>query len=152
MRGVIQRVKDAWIMVNGAEKRYMENGLVVLVAVCEEDEMQEAIALSKKISQLRIFEDEEGKMNISAIDMGYSCMVVSQFTLYADTKNGRRPSFIKAARPEKAIPIYDKFLSEIKDAGFKAVISGEFGADMQINLTNDGPVTIIIDTQEWRKP
>ena len=94
--------------------------------------------------------DADGKMNISALDKNYSCMVVSQFTLFADTKKGRRPSFIKAARPEKAIPIYEKFLSEIETAGFKKVIHGEFGADMQINLTNDGPVTIILDTDEWK--
>ena len=150
MRAVVQRVKDAWITVNGGEKQYMEQGLVVLFGVNDTDEAKDTAILAKKISELRIFEDEDGKMNISALDKNYSCMVVSQFTLFADTKKGRRPSFIKAARPGKAIPIYEKFLSEIETAGFKKVIHGEFGADMQINLTNDGPVTIILDTDEWK--
>lgn len=150
MRAVVQRVKDAWITVNGGEKQYMEQGLVVLFGVNDTDEAKDTSVLAKKIAELRIFEDEDGKMNISALDKNYSCMVVSQFTLFADTKKGRRPSFIKAARPEKAIPIYEKFLSEIETAGFKKVIHGEFGADMQINLTNDGPVTIILDTDEWK--
>ena len=150
MRAVVQRVKDAWITVNGGEKQHMEQGLVVLFGVNDTDEAKDTAVLAKKISELRIFEDEDGKMNISALDKNYSCMVVSQFTLFADTKKGRRPSFIKAARPEKAIPIYEKFLSEIESAGFKKVIHGEFGADMQINLTNDGPVTIILDTDEWK--
>ena len=150
MRAVVQRVKDAWITVNGGEKQYMEQGLVVLFGVNDTDEAKDTAVLAKKISELRIFEDEDGKMNISALGKNYSCMVVSQFTLFADTKKGRRPSFIKAARPEKAIPIYEKFLSEIETAGFKKVIHGEFGADMQINLTNDGPVTIILDRDEWK--
>ena len=150
MRAVVQRVKDAWITVNGGEKQYMEQGLVVLFGVNDTDEAKDTAVLAKKISELRIFEDEDGKMNISALDKNYSCMVVSQFTLFADTKKGRRPSFIKAARPEKAIPIYEKFLAEIEQAGFNKVIHGEFGADMQINLTNDGPVTIILDTDEWK--
>ena len=89
-------------------------------------------------------------MNIGPLDLGMDCMVVSQFTLFADTKKGRRPSFVKAARPETAIPIYEKFLAEMQSMGFGKVVHGEFGADMQINLTNDGPVTIIIDTDEWR--
>lgn len=123
---------------------------MVLFGVKDTDDEKDTTILAKKISELRIFEDLDGKMNISALDNNYSCMVVSQFTLYADTKKGRRPSFIKAARPEKAIPIYEKFLGEIKQLGFKEVIHGQFGADMQINLTNDGPVTIIIDTDEWK--
>lgn len=150
MRAVVQRVKDAWITINNGEKQYMEQGLVVLFGVNDTDEENDTAILAKKISELRIFEDEQGKMNISALDKNYSCMVVSQFTLFANTKKGRRPSFIKAARPEKAIPIYNKFLSEMENVGFKKVIHGEFGADMQINLTNDGPVTIIIDTDEWK--
>ena len=150
MRAVIQRVKDAWISINGGEKQYMQQGIVVLFGVKDGDDEKDTAILAKKIAELRIFEDSDGKMNISALDNNYSCMVVSQFTLYADTKKGRRPSFIKAARPEKAIPIYEKFLEEIQQLGFKEVIHGEFGADMQINLTNDGPVTIIIDTDEWK--
>ncbi|MBR5521450.1 MAG: D-tyrosyl-tRNA(Tyr) deacylase [Oscillospiraceae bacterium] len=150
MRAVIQRVKDAWITVNGGEKQEMGAGLVVLFGVRDGDVPEDTLAVAQKISQLRIFEDADGKMNISPLDLGLDCMVVSQFTLFADTKKGRRPSFVKAARPETAIPIYEKFLSEIQSMGFGKVVHGEFGADMQINLTNDGPVTIIIDTDEWR--
>lgn len=151
MRAVIQRVKDAWITVNGGEKQEMGRGLVVLFGVCEGDDARDTLQLAQKIAQLRIFEDEAGKMNVSCLDKGGDCMVVSQFTLFADTKKGRRPSFIKAARPEISRPIYDKFLREMSRQGFNKVIHGEFGAEMQINLTNDGPVTIIIDTEEWKK-
>ena len=150
MRAVIQRVKDAWITINGGEKQEMGPGLVVLLGVKEGDVPRDTLALAQKISQLRIFEDADGKMNIGPLDSKLDCMVVSQFTLFADTKKGRRPSFVKAARPETAIPIYEKFLSEMQSMGFGKVVHGEFGADMQINLTNDGPVTIIIDTDEWR--
>lgn len=150
MRAVIQRVKNAWITVNGGEKQEMGAGLVVLFGVREGDDAADTLAVANKISQLRIFEDADGKMNVSPLELGMDCMVVSQFTLFADTKKGRRPSFVKAAKPDVAIPIYEKFLSEIQAAGFKKVVHGEFGADMQINLTNDGPVTIIIDTDEWR--
>ena len=150
MRAVVQRVKDAWITVNGGEKQEMGAGLVVLFGVREGDEAKDTLAVAQKIAQLRIFEDSEGKMNISALDLGLDCMVVSQFTLFADTKKGRRPSFVKAAKPDVAIPIYEKFLAEMNTMGFGKVVHGEFGADMHINLTNDGPVTIIIDTDEWR--
>ena len=150
MRAVIQRVKNAWITVNGGEKQEMGAGLVVLFGVREGDDAADTLAVANKISQLRIFEDADGKMNVSPLELGLDCMVVSQFTLFADTKKGRRPSFVKAAKPDVAIPIYGKFLSEIQAAGFNKVVHGEFGADMQINLTNDGPVTIIIDTDEWR--
>ena len=150
MRAVIQRVKNAWITVNGGEKQEMGAGLVVLFGVREGDDPADTLAVANKISQLRIFEDADGKMNIGPLDLGMDCMVVSQFTQFADTKKGRRPSFVKAARPETAIPIYEKFLAEMQAMGFGKVVHGEFGADMQINLTNDGPVTIIIDTDEWR--
>ena len=150
MRAVIQRVKNAWITVNDGEKQEMGAGLVVLFGVREGDVPEDTLAIANKISQLRIFEDSDGKMNVGPLELGMDCMVVSQFTLFADTKKGRRPSFVKAARPEVAIPIYEKFLAEMQSMGFNKVVNGEFGADMQINLTNDGPVTIIIDTDEWR--
>ena len=150
MRAVIQRVKNAWITVNDGEKQEMGAGLVVLFGVSEGDVPEDTLAIANKISQLRIFEDSDGKMNVGPLELGMDCMVVSQFTLFADTKKGRRPSFVKAARPEVAIPIYEKFLAEMQSMGFNKVVHGEFGADMQINLTNDGPVTIIIDTDEWR--
>ena len=150
MRAVIQRVKNAWITVDGGPKQEMGAGLVVLFGVREGDVPEDTLAIANKISQLRIFEDSDGKMNVGPLELDMDCMVVSQFTLFADTKKGRRPSFVKAARPEVAIPIYEKFLAEMQAAGFNKVVHGEFGADMQINLTNDGPVTIIIDTDEWR--
>ena len=150
MRAVIQRVKNAWITVNDGEKQEMGAGLVVLFGVREGDVPEDTLAIANKISQLRIFEDSDGKMNVGPLELGMDCMVVSQFTLFADTKKGRRPSSVKAARPEVAIPIYEKFLAEMQSMGFNKVVHGEFGADMQINLTNDGPVTIIIDTDEWR--
>lgn len=150
MRAVIQRVKNAWITINGSEPQSMDAGIVVLLGVKDGDAPEDTLALAQKISQLRIFEDANGKMNVGPLDIGAHCMVVSQFTLFADTKKGRRPSFIKAAQPEISKPIYEKFLSEMQSMGFEKVVHGEFGADMQINLTNDGPVTIIIDTDEWR--
>ena len=151
MRAVIQRVKNAWISIEGGEKQQMGAGLVVLFGVTDTDSPEDTLALANKIAQLRIFEDADGKMNVSALELGYECMVVSQFTIYSDTKKGRRPSFIKAAKPEISEPIYDKFLSEMQNEGFKNVIHGKFGAEMQINLQNDGPVTIIIDTDDWKK-
>ena len=151
MRAVIQRAKNAWISIEGGEKQQMGAGLVVLFGVTDTDSPEDTLALANKIAQLRIFEDADGKMNVSALELGYECMVVSQFTLYADTKKGRRPSFIKAAKPEISEPIYDKFLSEMQKEGLKNVIHGKLGAQMQINLQNDGPVTIIIDTDDWKK-
>lgn len=151
MRAVIQRVKQASISINGEKPQSMGRGFVVLFGVREGDVPEDTYRVAKKIFDLRVFEDENEKMNLSAADVGADCMVVSQFTLFADTKKGRRPSFIKAAPPRISEPIYEKFLSEIQSMGFSNVIHGQFGADMQINLTNDGPVTIIIDTDEWRR-
>ncbi len=150
MRAVIQRVSDASITINGENKKCMGKGLVVLLGVSSTDTKDETIKLAKKIAELRIFEDENDKMNLSALELNLEIMVVSQFTLFADTKKGRRPSFIKAGHPDMSKDIYEKFLNEIKEMDFKNVVNGEFGADMQINLTNDGPVTIIIDTDEWK--
>lgn len=105
----------------------------------------------KKCAHLRIFEDEDGKLNRSAVELGYSALVVSNFTLYGDTSRGKRPSFIHAARGELAVPCYEKFLEEMSHQGLKDLQHGEFGADMKIDLVNDGPVTIVIDTDEWKK-
>lgn len=150
MRAVIQRVSDASIRINGGRPQSMGRGLVVLFGVCEGDDPRDTLKLADKIAGMRIFEDREGKMNLSCLDIGGSCMVVSQFTLFADTKKGRRPSFIKAAHPDFSKPVYEKFLEEMSRMGFEQTLHGEFGAHMDINLTNDGPVTIIIDTQQWR--
>lgn len=127
----------------------MGHGLVVLFGVKSGDDPRDTLRLAKKIYELRIFQDRDDKMNLSAKDVNRRCMVVSQFTLFANTKKGRRPSFIDAAPPRQSVPIYEKFLSEINDMGFSKVVHGEFGADMQVELVNDGPVTIIIDTEEW---
>ncbi len=150
MKVVIQRVKNAWITVNGGEKQSINQGLVVLFGVEKDDTPEDTLLLAKKVSELRIFTDENDKMNLSANDLSLECLVASQFTLFADTKKGRRPSFMKSEEPVRANELYEKFLSEIKQQGFSKVIHGEFGADMQINLTNDGPITIIMDTKEWR--
>ena len=107
--------------------------------------------LAEKCAHLRIFEDEDGKLNRSAVELGYSALVVSNFTLYGDTSRGKRPSFIHAARGELAVPCYEKFLEEMSHQGLKDLQHGEFGADMKIDLVNDGPVTIVIDTDEWKK-
>ena len=151
MRAVIQRVKNAWITVNGGEKREMGRGFVVLFGVTDTDKPEDTALLANKIANLRVFEDENGKLNRSAVELGYSALVVSNFTLYGDTSRGKRPSFIHAARGELAVPCYEKFLEEMSHQGLKDLQHGEFGADMKIDLVNDGPVTIVIDTDEWKK-
>ena len=117
----------------------------------ETDEIDIVPKLADKCAHLRIFEDEDGKLNRSAVELGYSALVVSNFTLYGDTARGKRPSFSHAAKGELAVPCYEKFLDEMGRQGLQEVKHGEFGADMQINLVNDGPVTIVIDTDEWKK-
>ena len=150
MRIVIQRVSEASVSVGGELISKIEKGMMILLGIEDADTEEDVDWLCNKLSKLRIFSDENDAMNLDINQIDGSFLVVSQFTLHAMTKKGNRPSFIRAARPEKAIPIYEKFLSEIESAGFKKVIHGEFGADMQINLTNDGPVTIILDTDEWK--
>ena len=142
MRAVIQRVTRASVTVNGGGPRAIGPGLVILLGVRK---------LAEKCAHLRIFEDEDGKLNRSAVELGYSALVVSNFTLYGDTSRGKRPSFIHAARGELAVPCYEKFLEEMSHQGLKDLQHGEFGADMKIDLVNDGPVTIVIDTDEWKK-
>ena len=128
------------------ETRMIDQGLVILLGIENDDSKEDADWLLKKIPAMRIFSDKEGKMNLSVKDVGGSFLVVSQFTLHASTKKGNRPSFIKAARPDHAIPLYDHFVNQLKDHGF-SVKTGEFGANMKVELINDGPVTIIIDTK-----
>lgn len=147
MRAVIQRVSDASLTINGEKKPGMGQGLVILLGIEEGDEESDIQWLSRKICKLRIFNDPEGVMNLSLGDNKGELMIVSQFTLHASTKKGNRPSYIKAARPEIAIPLYEKFILQMEaDLGTK-VQTGEFGADMKVKLTNDGPVTILIDTK-----
>lgn len=151
MRAIIQRVTRASVTVNGGEPRAIGPGLVILLGVCETDEIDIVPKLADKCAHLRIFEDEDGKLNRSAVELGYSALVVSNFTLYGDTARGKRPSFSHAAKGELAVPCYEKFLDEMNRQGLQEVKHGEFGADMQIDLVNDGPVTIVIDTDEWKK-
>lgn len=148
MRAVVQRVSTASVTIDGREKSRIGLGLLVLLGIEDADTPEDADWLCKKIAAMRIFGDAEGKMNLSVQDVGGGIIVVSQFTLYASTKKGNRPSFIRAARPEKAIPLYELFVAKMTLELGKPVGTGEFGADMKVELLNDGPVTIIIDSKE----
>jgi D-tyrosyl-tRNA(Tyr) deacylase len=147
MRAVIQRVTQASVTINDTVKSAIQKGLLVLVGI-EDADMQEDIAwLSSKIVNLRIFDDENKVPNISVKDIGGDVLLVSQFTLHAATKKGNRPSYIKASKPDSAIPLYEKMITQLeKDLG-KQIFTGEFGADMKVALLNDGPITIFIDTK-----
>ena len=147
MRALIQRVQNASVEVEQKVVGSIGPGLLVLLGVTHLDSYEDITYLSKKIAQLRLFADEQGMMNRSVLDTQGDVLVVSQFTLYGSTKKGNRPSFIKAAKPEKAIPLYEKMIKELRSE-VDFVASGIFGADMKIDLINDGPVTIIIDSQE----
>ena len=151
MRAIIQRVTGANVTVNGGEPRAIGPGLVILLGVRDTDDIAIVPKLAEKCAHLRIFEDENGKLNRSAVELGYSALVVSNFTLYGETAKGKRPSFIHAAKGELAAPCYNKFIEEMNRQGLRDVQHGEFGADMQISLVNDGPVTIVIDNDEWKK-
>ena len=147
MRAVIQRVSQAEVQVNGHSIGKIGKGFMILLGIHETDTLEDVEYLVRKISLLRVFEDKEGKMNLSISDIGGSILSVSQFTLFADTRKGNRPSFIQAARPEQAIPLYEDFNNGLKRKGIP-VSTGEFGADMNVALINDGPVSIIIDSKE----
>jgi len=147
VRAVIQRVGEASVVVEDKKVANIQQGILVLLGVEIEDEKEDADWLANKTSALRIFSDSEGKMNNSILDVDGDVIVVSQFTLHAKTKKGNRPSYIKAARPEQAIPLYNQFKKELSKVIGKQVQSGEFGSDMQVCLVNDGPVTIIIDSK-----
>ncbi|WP_301358847.1 D-aminoacyl-tRNA deacylase [Enterococcus spodopteracolus] len=146
MRAVIQRVSQAAVSINEREVGRIDHGLLILLGVHDTDTQTDVDYLIKKIAQMRIFEDEQGKMNLSIEDVKGALLSISQFTLFADTKKGNRPSFIAAARPETAIPLYEAFNEGLRQRG-TTVETGEFGADMAVSLVNDGPVTIIIDSQ-----
>ena len=147
MRAVIQRVSESSVVIDEQKVAQIQQGLLVLLGIEMEDTKDDAIWLANKISHLRIFSDEEGVMNKSILEVNAEVIVVSQFTLHAKTKKGNRPSYIKAARPEKAIPLYEQFKKDLSQSIANEVQSGEFGADMQVLLINDGPVTILIDTK-----
>ncbi|MGC6768311.1 D-aminoacyl-tRNA deacylase [Enterococcus sp. LJL51] len=147
MKAVIQRVSSARVKLEQKVIGKIGHGFMILLGIHEEDTLEDAAYLVRKISKLRVFEDNEGKMNLDIQAVQGSILSISQFTLYADTKKGNRPSFIQAARPEQAIPLYEAFNQQLEATGI-SVETGEFGGDMDVALTNDGPVTIIIDTRE----
>ena len=147
MRAVLTRVKSASVTVDGSVIGQIGQGFLILLGVTHEDTEAQAVKLADKLMGLRIFEDENGKMNRSLEDVGGQVLVVSQFTLYGNCKKGRRPEFLAAARPEIAIPLYEKFIALCRDKGF-SVETGEFGAEMQVESVNDGPVTLIVDTDQ----
>ena len=147
MKSVIQRVSKASVTINGTIKSSIGNGLLILLGIEDADTEEDIIWLSSKIVNLRIFNDENGIMNVSVKDNGGDILLVSQFTLHATTKKGNRPSYIKASKPEFAIPMYQKMISQLQTDLGKPIQTGEFGADMKVKLLNDGPVTIVIDTK-----
>ena len=148
MKAVIQRVSRSSVTIEGEKVAEINSGLMVLLGIINEDTQEDIIWLSRKIANLRIFGDENGVMNKSILDTDGDAIVVSQFTLHASTKKGNRPSYIKAAKPDVAIPIYESFVKQFEQDLGKKVQTGEFGADMKVELINDGPVTIIIDTKQ----
>lgn len=150
MRAIIQRVSSASVVVDGGTPRSIGPGLMILLGVRDGDDPAIIPKLANKCAGLRIFNDDEGKLNRSAVELGYSALVVSNFTLYGDTSRGKRPSFIRAAKGEPARAAYEAFLKELSAQGLAEVQHGEFGADMQVSLVNDGPVTIVMDTDEWK--
>lgn len=147
MRVVVQRAKDASVSIDGAIHRKITKGLVILIGIEHDDTNEDADWLVGKLIQLRIFSDSEGKMNLSIKDIVGQFLVISQFTLHASTKKGNRPSYIKAARPEVAIPLYEYFITQLQKQSQLIVEKGVFGADMKVQLINDGPVTIFIDSK-----
>lgn len=147
MLAVIQRVSQASVTIKGNLKASIQRGLLVLLGVTHTDSAEDVKWLSKKIAHLRIFGDAEGKMNLALADVSGDLLLISQFTLHASTRKGNRPSFIEAARPEIAIPLYEQMIATLGKELGKPVFTGEFGADMQVSLLNDGPVTILMDSK-----
>lgn len=147
MRTVIQRVKEAKVTIGDRLTGEISNGLLILLGIEEADTLDDVEWLVKKIALMRIFSDDEGVMNRSLIDVDGEALVVSQFTLFASTKKGNRPSWFRAAKHEHSIPLYEAFVKRLSETIGKPVPTGEFGADMQVNLINDGPVTIVMDTK-----
>ena len=147
MRAVIQRVSHASVTINGVVKSEIGQGFLILLGVCDEDSMEDVDWLVKKVANLRVFGDENDVMNLSIQDVGGNALVVSQFTLFASYKKGNRPSWFKAGSHEHSIPLYEAFCAQLSEAIGKPVGTGEFGADMKVELLNDGPVTICMDTK-----
>lgn len=151
MRVIVQRVKESRVEIGGETVGQIGQGLMVLLGITDGDGKEHCDFLADKLINLRIFTDEQDKMNLSLQDISGEMLIVSQFTLYGDCKKGRRPSFIGAAKPDVAIPLYEYFIEAVKAKGVKNVATGEFGADMQVYIQNDGPVTLMLDTDEIMK-
>lgn len=147
MRAVLTRVKHASVTIDGQVKSQIGEGFLILLGITHDDTEAQAVKLADKLTSLRIFEDEDGKMNRGLEAVNGEILVVSQFTLYGNCKKGRRPDFLAAARPEIAIPLYEKFIAVCRDKGFH-VETGEFGADMKVESLNDGPLTLVVDTDQ----
>jgi D-tyrosyl-tRNA(Tyr) deacylase len=147
LRIIVQRVKYAKVIINSGEERSIGQGLMILLGIEESDTQVDVEWLCAKISRLRIFNDDAGVMNLSVMDIQGELMLISQFTLHASTKKGNRPSYIRAAKPETAIPLYDAFITTLRAATGCSVVTGTFGAHMEITLLNDGPVTLILDSR-----
>lgn len=152
MRALIQRVTHGSVTLDGKIISEIKKGYVILLGVCEGDTEKESRLLAEKTVNLRVMSDADDKMNLSVIDVKGEILVVSQFTLYADCSEGRRPSFIKAAKPELAKSLYELYVSQLKHLGIAKVVTGEFGAYMKVELVNDGPVTIMLDTKDFTNP
>jgi D-aminoacyl-tRNA deacylase len=147
MRVVIQRVREASVTIEGVLKSQITEGSLILVGIEDTDTAEDSAWVAAKIVNLRIFSDDAGLMNRSIVDIGGSMLVVSQFTLFASTKKGNRPSFLRSAKPDFAVPMYERFVDELRKLSNLTVLTGEFGADMKVALLNDGPVTIMIDSK-----
>lgn len=148
MRVVLQRVSEASVTINGKIHAAIEHGLLILLGITSEDSQEDINWLVNKIAGMRIFSDIDGKMNLNVSDVNGNALVISQFTLFASTKKGNRPSFINAARPEIAVPLYDKFLEALSHKLNQKISSGIFGEDMKVALVNDGPITIVLDSKD----
>lgn len=147
MKAVVQRVLKSELYIDGQKHSSIEKGLLVLIGIAKDDQETDVLWMSRKLAHLRIFSDEEGKMNLSLLDINGELLLVSQFTLQANTQKGSRPSFIEAAPPDQAIPLYEQLIRELSKLIPRPIATGVFGADMQISLINDGPVTIILDSK-----
>lgn len=148
MIAVIQRVNSASVTIDQKLKSEIKEGLLVLLGIEDQDNQEDIDWLSRKLVNMRLFPDTDGVMNLSLLDTAGEALIVSQFTLHASTKKGNRPSYIKAAKPDMAIPLYESFINSVQELISKPVQTGEFGADMKVSLVNDGPVTILIDTKD----
>ena len=151
MKAVLMRVKRASVTINEQETRSIGRGFLILLAVTHDDTEAQAVKLADKLCSLRLFEDADGKINLGLDEVGGEIMIVSQFTLYGNCRKGRRPEFLNSARPETAIPLYEKFISLVRGKGYH-VETGEFGADMAVDSINDGPFTLIVDTRDLEAP